>query len=61
MCAITVRRVDLDQSADGKSTFQILALAAGPGTELEITADGDDAQEAVDELVRLVQTHMTEG
>jgi phosphocarrier protein HPr len=51
---IRVRRSDSDDSVDGKSIMQLLMLAGTKGTELVITADGADATEAVDELVRLV-------
>jgi phosphotransferase system enzyme I (PtsI) len=40
---------------DGKSVIEILTLAAEQGTLLVITADGDDAQEAVEVLARLVE------
>ena len=40
--------------ADGKSVMQMIILAAVEGTPLKITADGDDAEEAVAQLVGLV-------
>ena len=39
---------------DGKSVMQMITLEAGIGTKLIISADGEDADKAVDELVALV-------
>lgn len=44
-----------DQTVDGKSIMQVMMLAATKGTELTITAVGNDAQAAVDALKRLVE------
>jgi phosphocarrier protein len=41
--------------ADGKSVMQMIILAATEGTPLTITADGDDAEEAVAKLVQLFE------
>lgn len=46
--------------ADGKSVMQMIILAATQGTPLVITADGDDAQTAVDALVTLVESKFGE-
>ena len=40
--------------ADGKSVMQMIILAAVEGTPLRITADGDDAELAVQRLASLV-------
>lgn len=40
---------------DGKSVMQMITLEAGAGTRLMISAEGDDAQKAVDELAALVE------
>lgn len=40
---------------DGKDVMDLLSLGAPPGTTLSIEADGDDAEEAVALLVRLVE------
>ena len=42
--------------ADGKSVMQLIILAALPGTEMRIEAEGDDAQTAVDKLAELFET-----
>jgi phosphocarrier protein HPr len=42
--------------ADGKSVMQMIILAAIEGTKLRITAEGGDAQTAVDTLAGLVES-----
>jgi phosphotransferase system HPr (HPr) family protein len=42
--------------ADGRSVLELLALGAGRGTELLLTAQGADAEEALDTLVNLFET-----
>ena len=39
-----------DNEVDGKSIMGILMLAAERGAELTIIADGDDAEQAIEEL-----------
>jgi phosphotransferase system HPr (HPr) family protein len=43
-----------DQRVDAKSIMHLLTLGAVPGTDLLIEAQGDDAQQAVDALEKLV-------
>jgi phosphocarrier protein len=45
---------DKVQEADGKSVMQMIILAATAGTRLRISADGDDAEQAVSALSNLV-------
>jgi phosphocarrier protein HPr len=47
-----------DTTVDAKSIMQMTMLAATCGTRLEIVADGEDAQEAVDRLRELVEERM---
>ena len=49
---VTVGRDDL--VVNGKSIMGVMTLAAEPGSELTIRAEGDDAQAAADALVNLV-------
>ncbi|MEM1072100.1 MAG: HPr family phosphocarrier protein [Planctomycetota bacterium] len=49
---IRVRNGDTD--VDGKSIMEVMMLAATKGTSLLITADGDDAEAALEELKKLV-------
>jgi phosphocarrier protein len=44
------------QTMDGKSIMGILLLAAVTGTELMVSADGDDEQVALDVLCRFIET-----
>jgi phosphocarrier protein len=44
------------RSMDGKSILGVLLLAASQGVELELSAEGDDAEAALDALVALVQS-----
>ena len=57
---ITVRRCDQDETVDGKSIMQLMMLAATQGTDIEITATGPDADEAVENQVRLVKSGFQE-
>lgn len=58
--SVMVRRADGDEQVDGKSIMQMLLLAATRGTEIEICADGPDAEGAVAALVRLVESGFDE-
>ena len=49
---VTVARDDM--VVNGKSIMGVMTLAAEPGSELTIRAEGDDAQAAADALVNLV-------
>lgn len=48
------------ERVDGKSILALLTLAAGPGTELRIEAEGCDAELAVAALVELVAHNFAE-
>jgi phosphocarrier protein len=50
--SVQVRKGDTE--VDGKSIMQVMMLAAGQGSELEIVADGADAERAARELKALV-------
>jgi len=49
---IVVRKGSL--SANGKSIMGILMLEIGPGTEIWIEAEGEDAEEAITALEKIV-------
>ena len=57
---VTVARANGGERLDGKSIMQMMMLAATCGTEIEITADGPDAEEAVAKLVDLVESKFDE-
>ena len=55
-----VRVTKDDQTVDALSIMGLMMLAAGPGSTIEITAHGRQAQEAVDALCRLVERRFEE-
>jgi phosphocarrier protein HPr len=57
---ISVRRTDQSDAVDGKSIMQMMMLAATQGTEIEITATNDDCEQAVQDLIALVQSKFQE-
>ena len=57
---VRVRRCDQDETVDGKSIMQMMMLAATQGTEVEISASGEDADKAVNALVKLVESRFQE-
>ena len=44
-----------EQKVNGKSIMGIMTLAAGKGQEITITADGNDAEKAVNALEKLLK------
>lgn len=44
------------QKADAKSIMSVLILAAGPGTELRILAEGDDESQAAESIAQLIRS-----
>ena len=56
--AVRVRKGD--QEVDGKSIMQMMMLAATKGTNLEVTAEGDDAEQACKALSDLVASGFEE-
>lgn len=54
---ITIKNLTEDEGPENaKSIICILAMGMGPGTEVEITANGEDEQEAVDTLIELIDS-----
>ena len=51
----SIRVTKNDFTANGKSIMGVLMLAAERGSFLTITAEGDDAERAVEALARLVR------
>lgn len=56
--SLKVRHGDIE--ADGKSIMGLMTLVAAQGTEIEISADGVDAKEAVAALVKVVENKFGE-
>ncbi|MDJ0879847.1 MAG: HPr family phosphocarrier protein [Halieaceae bacterium] len=50
-----------DKMVDGKSIMSIMMLAAGKGTELELTIEGQDEREALDAITQLIENRFDEG
>ena len=48
------------QSVDARSIMGLLMLAAGPGSSIEISAEGPDAEAAVVQLAELVNGRFEE-
>jgi len=58
---VTVRKGGEEPyEADGKSVMQMIILAATQGTPLQIHAEGDDAEAAVDRLAQLFENKFGE-
>ncbi len=49
-----------DRTVNGKSILDMMTLAAAMGDDLEIVAKGDDAERAIDDLRRLVESKFGE-
>jgi phosphocarrier protein HPr len=57
-------RIDVSNSSkvvNGKSIMSIMLLAATQGTELFLHVDGDDEEEAMQAIVRLIDEKFGEG
>jgi len=57
---ITIKSIEADVEVDAKSIVLLISLGAGKGTEVEITAKGEDEKEAVDSLVALIESKFGE-
>ena len=50
-----------EREVNGKSIMGVLMLAAAKGTRLSIIAEGDDADQAIDELATLISERFGEA
>jgi phosphocarrier protein len=57
-CSIRVRKGEVD--ANGKSIMGVLQLGAVQGEVIEIIADGEDSQEAINALAKLIEERFSE-
>ncbi len=48
------------RQVDGKSIMSVMMLAASKGTELTISTDGEDEQEALNAIVELINNRFDE-
>ena len=60
--AITIRNLSNPESktVNAKTVMRVLASSITVGCEVEISADGDDEQQAVKELVKLFESGFSE-
>jgi phosphocarrier protein len=56
-----IRLVRGDRQINGKSIMGVMMLAAGKGTQLDIVAEGADAEMAVERLADLVRNRFGEA
>lgn len=49
-----------DEKVNGKSIMGLMMLAAGPGSKLHVTAEGDDGPEALKEIEALIKRKFDE-
>jgi phosphotransferase system HPr (HPr) family protein len=49
-----------DRAADGRSPMEMLMLVATQGSKVRVVADGADAEQLLDELIRLVESGFAE-
>jgi len=56
-----IRLVRGDRQINGKSIMGVMMLAAGKGTQLDIVAEGADAELAVERLADLVKNRFGEA
>ncbi|MCS6815787.1 MAG: HPr family phosphocarrier protein [Blastocatellia bacterium] len=57
---IALARCDNGQTVDAKSILGVLLLAASAGTYLDVIASGDDEEEAVEAICRLIESKFGE-
>lgn len=48
------------QSVSGRSIMGLMMLAASPGTEIRVSAEGDDAEQALTEIETLIAAKFQE-
>lgn len=59
-CQIRVGR-STESMVDGKSIMAVMMLAAGKGTDIYLTTEGEQEQEALDGLIELINNKFDEG
>ncbi len=59
-CQVRVGRSP-ESTVDGKSIMAVMMLAAGKGTNLHLNAEGEQADEALQALVDLINNYFDEG
>jgi phosphocarrier protein HPr len=59
-CQVRVGRTQ-DSLVDGKSIMGVMMLAAGKGTTIHVHTEGEQEQEALDAIVKLINDKFDEG
>ena len=59
-CQIQAGRTP-ESMVDGKSIMAMMMLAAGKGTKIHLKTEGEQEQEALDALVKLINNYFDEG
>jgi phosphotransferase system HPr (HPr) family protein len=57
-CQVTLRKDGVE--VDARSVLGLLLLAASPGSEIVVRAQGPDSREAIQEISRLIQDEDSE-
>lgn len=57
---ITIKKIGTEKEANAKSIIMILSLTIVQGNEVEIIANGDDEEKAVETLVSLINSKFWE-
>ena len=52
---IEIENLDKNKSGDAKSIISVMTMLLSQGTKIEVRAEGDDEQQAVDTLIALVE------
>jgi phosphotransferase system HPr (HPr) family protein len=58
-CRVTLSKDDVE--VDARSVLGLLLLAASPGTELVIRAQGPDSRQAIEEIIGLIEHDNSTG
>ncbi|MFF7707023.1 HPr family phosphocarrier protein [Pseudomonas sp. NPDC007930] len=59
-CQVRVGRT-ASSLVDGKSIMAVMMLAAGKGTDIHLSTEGEQAQDALDALAQLINDKFDEG
>ena len=59
-CQVRIGR-SADSLVDGKSIMAVMMLAAGKGTSLHLSSEGEQAEQALDALRALIDNKFDEG
>lgn len=59
--SISIRNLNNGTEADAKFLLEVMTLAAAQGSKIEVVAEGDDAEEAVDAIVALIDSGFGES